>query len=215
MALVLDGSPVVAPDEQPRGWRRLLPLAVLVTALLLGASWIVVAQHPQLRSGGWSAPLDARPLEDGVTTTRYVLAIDDGDRVVLTSIRNEGPLPLTVLGVDETRTLSWVRASFRERPAEDRVFGYRTPALARSAVSAPRVTLEPGASADVLVTFAAEPHVTMADGTYSELSDLSLEVRYLGLESTRTVAILHEPLTLVGAQTTARLEREGRFRSDG
>lgn len=209
MTLVLDGSPAVVQGPGRRGWRRLLPHAVGVTALLLFGSWTVVAQHPQLQSGGWGAFLDARPLEDGLTTTRYVLPVGDGERVVLTSIRNDGPLPLTVLGVDETRGPSWIRASFRARGPEDREFGYRTTALARSSVDASSVTLAPGTGADVLVTFAAPPHVSMADGTSSELRDLALTVRFLGLESTRVVPLMHEPLTLVGAATFARLEREG------
>jgi hypothetical protein len=36
-------------------------------------------------------------------------------------------------------------------------------------------------------------------------------VRHLGVDSTQRVPLLQEPITLVGGDTVARLEREGRF----
>ncbi len=73
------------------------------------------------------------------------------------------------------------------------------------------MTLEPGASADVLVTFDPPPDLFMADGSFTQLHELVLSVRYLGVRSSRRVPLLLEPLALVGAHTVARLEREGRF----
>ena len=210
MTLVLDGPSTAARAAPPRRWRRLrFPIAVLA---LLGPALagIVVGTQAPLEGAGWSGPLDARPLDDGVRSTRYVLSVDAGEQVVLTSVRNGGRLPITVLGLDEERGLPFVSASFRDRGLTPTEFGYPSAAAAKAAVSASSVTLEPGASADVLVRFDPPDDLSMADGSFTELYDLLLSVRHLGLVSTQRVPLLQEPLTLVGRDTVARLDRDGR-----
>ena len=102
-------------------------------------------------------------------------------------------------------------ASFRDRGQTPTDFGYPDVAAAKAAVRASSVTLEPGASADVLVRFDPPVELSTADGGFGELRGLLLSVRHLGVGSTQRVPLLQEPLTLVGGDTVARLEREGRF----
>ena len=211
MTLVLDGPSTAARAAAPWRWRRLgFPVVVLgLLGLVLG--WIVLGKQAPLEGAGWGSPLDARPISDGLRSTRYVLSVDAGEQAVLTSVRNRGRLPMTVLGVDEEGGLPFVSATFRDRGLTPEEFGYLDAAAAKAAVTASSVTLEPGASADVLVRFDPPADVTMADGTAAELQDLLLSVRHLGVGSTQRVPLLQEPVTLVGGDTVARLEREGRF----
>lgn len=209
MTLALEQPSTAARDAPVRRWRLLVaPLAVLaVLGLVVG--WTAVGKRASLQGGAWSGALDARPLSDGVSTTRYVLPVSDGEQVVLTSVHNGGRLPITLLGVDEERSLSWVTATFRGRGTALREIGYPSTAAARAAVTASSVRLEPGASADVLVRF--DPvGVTMDDGTFAELDEVVLSVRHLGVGSSHRIPLLSEPVAFVGADTVSRLEREGR-----
>lgn len=210
MTLVLDEPSTTAREAPPGRWRRLLFPVVVLALLGLVLAWIAVGKQAPLESGGWGAPLDARQLDDGISTTRYVLSVDEGEQVVLTSVRNGGRLPITVRGVDEERVLPFVSASFRDRGQTQRELGYPSAAAAKEAVTASSVTLEPGASADVLVRFDPPDDLSMADGSFTELYDLLLSVRHLGVGSTQRVPLLQEPLTLVGGDTVARHVREGR-----
>ena len=212
MTLVLDERSTAPSDAAPRRRRRLLAPVSALALLGLVLAWVVAAKQVPLQGGAWAGPLDGHQLGDGITTTRYVLSVDEGEQVVLTSIRNGGPLPITVLGVDEERSLSWVSASFRDRGRAQDELGYPSAAAAKAAVTASSVTLEPGAAADVLVRFDPPADLSVADGSFTELDDLLLSVRYLGVGSTQRVALLMEPVTLVAADTLARLEREGRIR---
>lgn len=211
MTLVLDGSPDVLEQAPPRRWRRWLLGTAVVAAVALVAAWVVVAQRPPLQPGGWAGWLDARPLGDGLTTTRHVLSAEGGEQVVLSSIRNDGPAALTVLGADDEQGLSWVRLSFRERGQRPDPIGYSSAEAARAAVTASSVVLEPGAYADVLLVVDPPADLVVADGSFVAMSTFSLAVEHLGLRSTRSVPLLQEPLTVVSGDTFARLEREGRF----
>jgi hypothetical protein len=208
MTLLLDEPSTVPPDV---GRARLVaPFAVLVLLALVGG-WLAVGKQPSLGQAGWSAPLDARQVGDGIRSTRYVLPVDEGEQVVLGSIRNDGRLPVTVLGVDAEHSVPWITATFRDRGEVQREVGYSSTAAAEDAVTASSVTLRPGASADVLVRFAPPGDLVVGDWSYSEHHDLLLSVRHLGVDSTQRVPLLQEPITLVGGDTVARLEREGRF----
>lgn len=211
MTLVLDESPVLDKEPKRRAWRRLLPVLAGMAAVVLVGAWLTAAQRIPLEGGYWEVPLDARQIGDGLTATRYVLPVNAGEQVVLTSIRNDGPLPLTVLGLDGEGGLPWMRASFRGVGGAPARIGYSTDAAAKAAVSGSSVTLAPGANADVLVAFDPPSGLSTADGSYQELQELRLSVRYLGLESTQVVPLLSEPLALIGAATRLRLEAEGRF----
>ncbi len=212
MTLVLTG-PTTASEAPPRRRPGLLApvTGLLVVGLVLG--WLVVGKQAPVQGGAWSGGLDARPLGDGVRATRHVLSVDEGEQVVLTSVRNGGRLPVTLLGLAEGGTFPWSTASFRDRGRTQDEVGYPSGAAAKDAVTATSLTLDPGEHADVLVRFDPPAHVTMADGTYSELTTVPLRVRHLGVTSTQRVPLLQEPLTLVGRATLARLEREGRFRA--
>ena len=211
MTLVLDERSTVPQDVPARRWRRLLGRVALLTVVVLVVAWSAVGKQPPLEPGGWSSRLDARPLEDGVTTTRYVLSVDAGAQVVATSVRNDGPLPVTLLGIDEEHSVPWARARFRDRGPTPRSFGFASAAEAKAAVTASSLRLQPGSSADVLVTFEPPDAMSLSGGSYTELYDLLLSVRYLGVDSSQRVPLLMEPLTFVGGDAVAQLEREGRF----
>jgi len=218
MTAMLDGAARALPGVVRAGRRpvlKALAAAVAVGLVVALVAWVIVSQRPPLSFAGWTADLDARPVGDGLSTTRVVVGLGEGERVVLTSIRNDGRLPVTVLGLDEERTLFWVRAEFRDRGPAPRSLGYDSPAAAKAAVTASSVTLAPGASADVLVTFDPPPELTMADGGFLQQEVIVLSVRYLGLPSSHEVPLLMDPLVLAGASTVARLEREGRFQVGG
>ena len=211
MTLALDEASTAAQDGPRWRWRRLLAPASALALLGLVPAWVVVARHVPLQGGAWAGPLDARTLDDGLRTTRHVLPVDAGEQVVLTSVRNGGRLPITLRGVDQERSPSWVTASFREHAPSDDI-GYLTAAQAEAAVTASSVVLPPGAHADVLVRFHPAGVASVADGAAVELDELALSVRHLGVGSTVVVPLLQEPVTLVGSDTLARLEREGRSR---
>lgn len=210
MTLVLDQPPTAVQDAPRWRWRTLVaPLAVLaVLGLLVG--WTELGERAPLRGGAWSGALDARPVSDGISTTRYVLPVAGGEQVVLTSVHNGGRRPVTLLGVDQERSLSWVTATFRDRGTALREIGYPSAAAARAAVTDSSVRLEPGATADVLVRF--DPvGVTIVDGSFSELDELVLSVRHLGVGSSQRIPLLSAPVAFVGEDAFARLEREGRI----
>ena len=217
MTTVLHEVPGVVTTRPParRRVRRFLPFAAAVAGLALLLGWSTYGQHPALATGGYGAYLDARPLDDGLGTSRYVLPIGDGARVVLTSVRNDGRFPMTVLGVDETRSLPWVRATFRAADPTPQEIGFSSSGAAQDAVRDASVVLDPGETAEVLVTFDALPTRVPAEGGMTKVVDLPLVVRHLGLESTRRVPVMHDPLVLVGPAEWARLEREGHLTPAG
>ena len=211
MTLLLDAPPVVPREPERTRWRRRLFLLAGLLVVALVAAWVTTAQRAPLEEGSWAGGLDARQLEDGLGATRYVVPVGRGEQVVLTSVRNDGPAALTVLGLDAEGGLPYLRASFRDVGASPAEIGYPSSAAAKAAVTASSVTLAPGDSADVLVAVDPRADVRLAEGSYSELRELRLSVRYLGLTSTQVVPLLPEPLAVVGTDTFARLQAEGRF----
>ena len=97
--------------------------------------------------------------------------------MVLTTVRNDGPFPMTVLGVDETRTLPWVRATFRAADPTPEEIGFPSGRAALDAVRNASLVLEPGETAEVLVTFDALPTAIPTEGGRTQVLGLPLVVR--------------------------------------
>ena len=96
MTMTLGQPPIEAvPVARPTRWRSRAVVGVVLGALAVLVAWRVVGAHPAGGGGGFTAPRDARPIGDGVRTTRYVLPSTPGDYSVMTSIRNTGRVAFT------------------------------------------------------------------------------------------------------------------------
>jgi hypothetical protein len=93
-----------APEVRPRRALRVVAWTVVALALLVGLSWgVVTSAYAPLEAGSFGGPRSdsVRGLTDGVEQTRYVLVgPEDTEGVVMYSLRNNGPLPVEVHGVD-------------------------------------------------------------------------------------------------------------------
>lgn len=65
----------------------------------------------------------------------------------------------------------------------------------------------------MLVIFDPLPDLFMVDGSLSPIDEMTRLVRSLGFEATVTVPLL--PVPLVGGDTVARVERQGRLPATG
>ncbi|MCU1677485.1 MAG: hypothetical protein JWM93_2243 [Frankiales bacterium] len=193
-----------APAPPRRRWRRWLLWSFVAVIASVLAAWRVVGAHPAVERGAFGAWLDAKPIGDGLETTRYLLPTTPGDYSVLTSVRNAGRFAFTLDGIDTTRTLDGISVTFEEDAnAPGKTMGDASLATRTS------VTVQPGQLAGVLVTFHrdAESPPIAAGGSMS-FTTVPLRVTQLGVTSVQDVQLLQAPIVVTDAGTMATLLRD-------
>ncbi len=193
-ALAVDGrEPATVPRR--RVGRRARRLAALAALAIAATAWIWVGTHPRVAAGSfWGGGDDFRIAEDGIADTRYVLKGDEGS--FLASIRNDGRVPFTVLGLDTARAgLFMTLGGFQPDPFRPgKGIGDMTLPTQR------RVTLGEGEEAGILLRFKVDPCVFMHAGSHSDTTALHLRVRQAGITTTQSLP-LELPLTIRGTST--------------
>ncbi len=193
--LVAGGLATPSAARQSRTGRRARRLATLAVLAIAVTAWIWVGTHPRVVAGSFSGGGDDfRIADDGIADTRYVLKGDRG--AFLTSIRNEGRVPVTVLGLDTARAgLFMTLGGFQPDPFRPgKGIGDLTLPTQR------RVTLGEGEEAGIVLRFKVDPCVFMQAGSYFDTHEVHLRVRQAGITTTQSIP-LEPPLTVRGTST--------------
>jgi hypothetical protein len=189
------GQPEVSTEHRRRFGRRARRLVVVAVLAIAATAWIWVGTHPRVVPGSFSGGGDDfRIASDGIADTRYVLKGDEGR--FLTSIRNDGRVPFTLLGIDTARAGPFMTlGGFQPDPfGPGKGIGDMTLPTRR------QVTLGSGEEAGVVLGFAVGRCVYMQAGSSSDTNAVHLRVRQAGITTTQSLP-LDLPLTVLGTST--------------
>lgn len=194
-----DVRAVEAPQEVAparRRLRRLLGWLLVALLLAMAVAGQVVARRASLSAGSSFWPRSGLTrVNDGVTDTRYVVQDVPGARFsVYTTVRNNGRVPITILGVDPDGLLgSWVQRA-RLAPVDERsgrnAFEPQTTSTS--------VTVGSGEEVALMLDFRIPRCLYMEEGSYSDHTVLPLKVRVLGVTRQLSAPLLDLPVTVVG-----------------
>lgn len=191
---------VVAEVEDSHGpqvrVRRRIASAVMAAGLsVLLVGWLVLATHPSLGEGSFGNTGDLRPASDGFAVTRLVLDAVPGRMAhVLLSVRNEGQVRATLLGIDRERSggfLDHVRFSPDPYAAASPVVGDL------SSATLEQVALDPGEQAGMLLSLHVDSCPPLEPGSQVSYEEIPLRVRSLGVVTTQPMP-LSVPIVISG-----------------
>lgn len=189
---------VEVPTEEPRPTRGrpavlVKVLAVVVGALLVAAlvGWQWLGHHPELAQGSASATPDAplRIANDGVSDTRYVLDGDTDRGELRISLRNDGRVPFTVLGLEPLEPYAftlWSGLKLKTSP-ESGVWDW-------DGAKAEPATVDPGGELAMVLGVKRSRCNDQTAGGYSDTDVVRLQVRQLGIT---TIQEFRLPLPVV------------------
>ena len=188
-------APQAAPPARPRR-RRLLGWLLVALLLAVAVAGQVVARRASLSAGSSFWPRSGLTrANDGVTDTRYVVQEVPGSGFsVYTTLRNDGRVPITILGVDSDGLLgSWVQRA-RLAPVDERS-GRKAFEAQTTSTS---VTVDRGEEVALMLDFRIPRCLYMEKGSYSDHTVLPLKVRILGVTRRLSVPLLDLPVTVAG-----------------
>lgn len=177
------GGPSAVTGESRRSawaWAAAITVVVLVGAVAAFVWW----GSPRLAEGDLVAPgAGMSSVGDGVTDPRMMVRGRPVDTVSATfSIRNDGPMPFTVRGLDVTNMVAWLT---RQRVA----FVPGTPGSGSTATPLKRVTLKPAQQATVLWSLDMACQPIIAEGGTMTIDSLAFEVSWMGLGTSRAIPL--------------------------